>query len=483
MVGQSNHLLRRYMTSSASTRISGIDIARGLAIYLMFQSHTVKGLLYFRDMPDWGIVPMHTLTKLSSSLFVLVFGVTLGLIFAPRTENDNWSVTRNHLWWKALVVILWYKVLTVVQTAQTRPPKVIVDMLLYKKFPDFVEILDFYGWMLLLIPLLLPLWRRLPFWVGPIFALSLAVLGQLLAAYWDFFSVDQFKAILVEDDKNFCFGLLTRGPLALFGLFIGDFLSRAQDFHLRRKQIAVAAIVLGVLLLVLFVALYHDNPYQVLYRIARNKGKHPPQLFFMFFSLGGSMVILGLALFLGGRAPLFLKPLEILGRESLTCFVWHILLIFLGLRWLFDLKRFGEPKVTYGQALLLTGVVTITAIAVASLNTWRKRWWSRRREEDLFAALPTEAPSPPQPQQEPPGQQQRQPQQPQQRPQQRQPEQQQQRPQQQQPQPPRQQLRQRRPSQAQPARRQPATASSRKPLDTGDTEQQQHDQIIKDLLK
>ena len=37
-----------------SRRIAGIDIARGIAIYLMIQSHTVKGLLYFRDMPDWG---------------------------------------------------------------------------------------------------------------------------------------------------------------------------------------------------------------------------------------------------------------------------------------------------------------------------------------------------------------------------------------------------------------------------------------------
>jgi fucose 4-O-acetylase-like acetyltransferase len=72
-----------------------------------------------------------------------------------------------------------------------------------------------------------------------------------------------------------------------------------------------------------------------------------------------------------------LKPFEILGKESLVTFNFHIIFIFLGLRWLFGLKRFKHPEVTYGQALLLVLVTTAACIGVAMLNTWRKK---RKRE-------------------------------------------------------------------------------------------------------
>ncbi|MFH1812424.1 MAG: OpgC domain-containing protein [Pseudomonadota bacterium] len=372
-----------------SSRIAGIDIARGLAIYLMFQSHTIKGLLFFRDMPDWGVHPMHTITKFSSSLFVIVFGLTLGVIFAPRTLREDWAHSRNHLWWRSLIVLFWYKVLIVAQTFQSRPRDVIVDMLLYKKFPDFVEILDFYAWMLLVIPLLLPLWRKVPVWVGPLFALALFGLGQWLSANWNFFDLPQLKAILVEDKRNFCFGILTRGPLAMLGIFLGDLIARAEDRAVRRRMVAGLCILAGLALLIVFYASFGDQLDKVFVDIARNRGKHPPALFFMSFSVGGSLIILGLCLLLPSGGFFLLKPFEILGRESLVCFVWHILAVFIGLRWALDLKRVNRtPQVTYTQALLLTGLVTVTAIGVAQLNTWRKRWQAeRRREQGTLEAL------------------------------------------------------------------------------------------------
>ncbi len=365
----------------AVPRIAGIDIARGIAIYLMIQSHTVKGLMFFRDMPDWGVMPMHTLTKISSSLFVLVFGVTLGVIFLPRTLTDKWYKTRNHLWFRALVVTFWYKVLILVQTFQTRDSQVIIDMLLYRRFPDFVEILNFYSWILLVIPVLLPLWRKMPIWAGLLMTGGLVLLGQLLAAHWDFFGLVQVKAIVVEAPGNFCYGLLTRGPLALFGVFLGDLIGRADNFHIRRRQVVYFCLALGTALLVTFFSLYHQEVVKVLTDIARNRGKHPPQFFFISFSLGGSLILLGVCLLIGKKGPWILKPFELLGRESLVCFVFHICVIFIGLRWLLALKRVNRvPQVTYAQALWLTLAVTLACLGVAMLNTARKR---RKRSRQI----------------------------------------------------------------------------------------------------
>lgn len=371
----------------SAPRIAGIDIARGIAIYLMIQSHTVKGLLYFRDMPDWGIWPMHTLTKISSSLFVIVYGVTLGVIFLPRTLTGKWKATARHLWWRALLVIFWYKLLILVQTLQTRSPDVIIDMLLYVKFPDFVEILNFYGWIMLGIPLLLPLWRKLPIWAGLGITVGLALLGKLLS-YWDFGGVVQIKAMVVEQPGFFCYGILTRGPMALFGIFIGDLIGRAMDFHQRRKQVAAGLVGVGLFMVLLMFIAYQENLSRILVDMAKNIGKHPPRLYFVLFSTGGALFVLGLCLFIKGRGPWVLKPFEILGKESLVTFNFHIIFIFLGLRWLFGLKRFRHPEVTYPEALLLVLVTTAACIGAALLNTARKK---RKRRRKLAEAARLEA--------------------------------------------------------------------------------------------
>jgi len=253
-------------------------------------------------------------------------------------------------------------------------------MLLYKNFPDFVEILNFYGWIMLVIPLILPLWRRLPVWAGLGITIGVWLLGQLLAAYWDFFGSTALKAILVEDKKYFCYGVLTRGPMAFLGIFIGDLLGRAKDFHLRRKHLIIGCTALGIVMLILFVGMYYASFPKLLVALAKNKGKHPPSTPFTLFSVGGSFVIIGLCFLITKKGPWILKPFEILGRESLICFNWHICFIFIGLRWAFALKRFKGPKVTYEQALLLTLLVTVTCIGVAMLNTVRKR---RKRSKQV----------------------------------------------------------------------------------------------------
>ena len=63
-------------------------------------------------------------------------------------------------------------------------------------------------------------------------------------------------------------------------------------------------------------------------------------------------------------------------------FNFHIIFIFLGLRWLFGLKRFKHPEVTYGEALLLVFVTTAACIGVALLNTARKKRKRARKQAE-----------------------------------------------------------------------------------------------------
>src|SRR5690606_39062300 len=169
-------------------------------------------------------VPIHALTKFSSSLFFMVFGIALAVAFVPKTDAPDWPKRRNHLVRRGLLVLLWYKLLTVVELWD-RGREAVVDALLYRSFPSFVEILGFYAIALLWIPWLLPLWARTPAvlrWASP---LLVGGLWWWVSGHVDFDS-RPLKAVLVEDHELYTWGQLSRLPLVLMGLLVGGLLLR-----------------------------------------------------------------------------------------------------------------------------------------------------------------------------------------------------------------------------------------------------------------
>ena len=133
-------------------RIESVDLARGIAVALMIISHGVNALLQFEDFTPWGLVPVYAVTKFSSSLFFIVFGAALAIAFVPRTDAVDWPRRRKHLVVRGLVVLFWYKLLTVVELYGTQQWPGVRDALLYRDFPSYVEILGFYAIALLWIP-------------------------------------------------------------------------------------------------------------------------------------------------------------------------------------------------------------------------------------------------------------------------------------------------------------------------------------------
>lgn len=351
----------------AEGRIEAIDLARGVAIALMIVSHAVSGLLGLRLVPDWGMVPVHLITKFSSSLFILVFGIALAVAFLPHVMGDDWPRRRLKLWLRALEVLFWYKALTIVEMLPLYPPEEILDTLLYQRFAIWVEILGFYAIALVWVPLMLPLWARAPLWTRLAAILALIGLSAWLQGY-DFGGHDILKALLVDHEDHYTWGQLSRAPLILGGLLIGEALLRTYFTPVWRRRLVMSLLGLGAVMLAGFfaVALLEGDVYAALMAVARNIGKHPPGLAFMLFSVGGALMILAVALAGGERLARGLRPISVVGSDALKAFIFHIVAIFLVMRFLL-----GYWQVfSYPQVLGIGGLLVLGAAGWIALTRW-----------------------------------------------------------------------------------------------------------------
>ncbi|AMD00520.1 acyltransferase family protein [Halomonas chromatireducens] len=363
-------LAQRPVLPPSPGRIEAIDLARGFAIALMIVSHAVSGLLGIRQVPDWGMVPIHLLTKFSSSLFITVFGIALAVAFLPKCDSPDWPRRRLKLMLRGLQVLFWYKVLTVVEMMPLYAPEDILDTLLYQRFPIWVEILGFYAIALLWIPWVLPLWRRMPLWSRLASPLLVALLAGWLERHFGFWGIEPLKAILVEDADHYTWGQLSRLPLVMVGLLIGEAVLRCYWQPAARRWLVLGLAGIGAALLMGFVAVSLPGLGEALVAVAWNVGKHPPELPFMLFSVGGALVILALCLLGGGTAAAWLKPITVVGSDALMAFIFHIVVIFLIFRFLLGYWQvFSYPQVLgFGLALVLATAGWI------SLTRWFRKY-------------------------------------------------------------------------------------------------------------
>ncbi len=346
----------------APARLEALDLARGFAICLMILSHGVKGLLTFEQMPAWGLVPVHLITKFSSSLFILVFGMSLAVAFVPHVGTANWPKKRKKLLVRGLVVFFWYKALTILEMSHLFGRDEILSALAYKSFPVYVEILGYYAIALLWIPWVLPLWKRSHAVIRFAIPVALFAMSTLLSAHFDFFGNDILQALLVEHPEHYTWGQLARAPLVFVGLLIGWMAQLAAPG--KWPRLLPAGILLGcsIALFTLFLANTRGDLHESFVQIAMNAGKHPPETDFMLFSLGGALLLLGLSVAGGTPAARRLGPVTAIGKSSLQAFVFHIVVIFVFYRFLFDYFH----KVEYGFAL------SLALLTIAMTSVWLK---------------------------------------------------------------------------------------------------------------
>ncbi|MCE8015562.1 DUF1624 domain-containing protein [Halomonas sp. MCCC 1A17488] len=362
-------LSQRPQLPSLPARVEAIDLARGIAIALMILSHTVSGLLGIREVPDWGMVPIHLFTKFSSSLFILVFGIALAVAFLPKVGTPDWPRRRRKLVLRGLEVLFWYKALTIVEMLPLFPPPDILATLLYQRFAIWVEILGFYALALLWLPWVLPLWCRMPLWSRLLVPVAVGVISVLLERHFHFWGSVILKALLVEDVDHYTWGQLARLPLVMAGLLIGEAVLRWYGEPATRRRLMACLAGMGTLFLAGFAVLAWPDGHEALLAVAWNVGKHPPEVPFMLFSTGGALVILALCLLGGRRAATWLAPFTVIGGDALRAFIFHIVAIFLVLRLLF-----GAWQVySYPQVLAIAvGLILLTVGWIALVRRFRE---------------------------------------------------------------------------------------------------------------
>lgn len=348
-------------------RFETFDLMRGIALALMILAHTTKALLNWDQYPAWGLVPIHLITKFSSSLFILTFGATLAVAYLPYVGTPQWAKKRSQMWWRALEIMFWYKALTVVQMFQIYPREQILDALLFKSFPDFVEVLGFYSIALVWLPLFLPLWARLHWLLKPLLIFGF-IYAQFRLTGFDFWGNTPIKAILVESRGYFTFGQISRGSLIIGGLIIGELYLFLRKENWGKFYLGLLLLSLGGLFLGMFYGVALENLSGNFLALAKNGGKHPPAPQFMFFSVGGALVTMSLCLFGGRFLNQLLLPLTIIGKSSLQAFIFHIVVIFVFYRYLFDLRH----NTTYDHALYLSGLLILLTSLWVGILKWRR---------------------------------------------------------------------------------------------------------------
>lgn len=362
----SESLRARREAASASIRIEALDLARGFAICLMILSHGVKGLMMFEEMPAWGLVPIHLITKFSSSLFILVFGISLAVAFVPHVGTPRWPEKRKKLMVRGLVVLFWYKALTILEMSHLFGRDEIWAALSYEAFPVYVEILGFYAIALLWIPWILPLWKSGSTALRLLFPVVFLGLSYFLTHHFNFFDSEIFRALLVEHPDYYTWGQISRAPYVFVGLLIGWMVQSSSKTKWPRLIPFSILTATSLSLFGYFIYQVGDRAYEELALIAMNAGKHPPEMLFMLFSLGGAFLILGLSLLGGKSLAAVLSFITVIGKNSMRAFVFHIVVIFVFYRFLFDYFH----KVEYNFALFLSLLLILMTAGWVVLTKW-----------------------------------------------------------------------------------------------------------------
>ena len=156
--------------ASASTRLPGIDVARGLAVLLMLQTHAFDGWVSPSAKAGLGYAFSRALANIPAPLFLLLAGVGLSLgAQAAATRGQSDAQIRRQFMWRGLSLLGWGYLVSAIYVAIEWPvPRADLPSLILR-----ADILHCIGLSLLLCAVLVLRRRQLLWRVLVLVGLSL----------------------------------------------------------------------------------------------------------------------------------------------------------------------------------------------------------------------------------------------------------------------------------------------------------------------
>jgi uncharacterized membrane protein len=293
--------------ASASARLGGVDLARGLAVFGMFAAHVGP------DPMDGGLIGalMQLTHGRSSVLFAMLAGLSLALITGRHEPDATWR-HGVRIAIRAIVLVVLGTFLTLLGT-------------------PIAVILAYYGVYFLLALPFLRLRAAALFSVAAVVALVGPVLSILARGEWrtwddplEKFSGEGALQILLTG----YYPAVTWMAYVLVGMGVGRLDLKSASVRLRLAVAGPVMIVLGYGGGAVARALYADGrPRRDELSWLLQSSPHSDTTFEIVGALGVAITVLVCALPLAERLPRAMRPITAVGTMSLSVYTAHLLAI------------------------------------------------------------------------------------------------------------------------------------------------------------
>jgi hypothetical protein len=362
------------MTPIAATgRDLRLDLFRGLALWLIFLDHIPSNIVNWITIRNYGFSD-------AAEIFVFISGYTAAFVYGRAMQQRGFIIAGARILkrvWQVYVAHVFIFVIFMAQIAYLttsldnplyseemrafdflqQPGVAIVEALLLKFQPNFMDVLPLYIVLLLALPFVLWLMLRQPTLT---LLLSVALYAAVQRYYWNL--------------PAYPTGTWFFNPLAWQLIFVvGAWCAVGGGEHVSRivrSRIAVAIAIAFLVLAFLIVLTWYFPRYTVLipkrvqdwlYPIDKNNQDLVRLLHFMALAL---VTVHFIPIDWPGLKSRWLKPMIVCGQHSLEIFCLGILLSFVGHFVTSEISR------SVGMQILISMLGISAMVAVASLITW-----------------------------------------------------------------------------------------------------------------
>ncbi len=299
-------------------RFTALDQVRGLAVLMMICAHFGPGLYERAGLQGVVLDFLNFLGRIATPAFVLIFGITIAIIYVRKAQTDTAKARRTLLKRSGLVFFCSLAV-ALPETLDfiLHPAEEDVGGWTYGILLRQYSVLSFYAVAIFITAFCIGHIARDPVRRGLVYGAALVFIGTYLGYdAWpeEAGTLIEIVRLLVVSGKYAVFVLLGCSWMMIaVGVFVVRKMAANEDY---RQDLTVAAIVLTLLGL----AAGRIVGWRSLYDLQNDYGA-PPQIWYLLMIAG--LMIASLVALDRFQIPFFSTLLELVGRSPLSFYIAH----------------------------------------------------------------------------------------------------------------------------------------------------------------